>query len=60
MLHYAAFHQIFTIYLRKKKTFSDAQIQLQNDNLTPQDMYNGLSLVYWIKPVRRIHYYTKD
>ena len=31
----------------------------KNYNLTPLDMYHGLSQVYCIKPEGRIHLYTK-
>ena len=35
-------------------------IFLENYNLTPLDMYNGLSQVYCIEPEGRIHSYTKS
>ena len=43
-----AFHQgLFIIQTKEYDIF-------ENDNLTHQDMYNGLSQVYYIKP-QRIH-----
>ena len=47
--------------LQRKKRSSDKIIEyfFQKYNLTPLDMYNGLSHVYWIKPEGRIHWYTK-
>ena len=39
--------------IQRKKIF------FENDNLTPLDMYNGLSQVYYIKPEGKTHLYTK-
>ena len=58
MQHYAAFHATFHQgqHCKGKK---DLQIKeynfFLNYNLTPLDMYNGLSQVYSIKPEGRIH-----
>ena len=49
-------NNIFTneyIILQKNTIF------FENYNLKPLNMYNGLSQVYCIKPVGRLHYYTK-
>ena len=55
MQHNAAFHQDLHCLSRKKRS-SDQKIQyLKKYNLTYLDMYNGLSQVYCIKPVGRIH-----
>ena len=45
------------LFVKVKKTSSDKRIQFLflNNNLTPLDMYNGLSQVYCIKPEGRIH-----
>ena len=57
MPHFAAFnlglHQ-------KQKRYSDKKYYFFiYYNLTPLDIYNGLSQVYCIKPEGRIHKYTK-
>ena len=55
MQHNAAFHQglhclqRLNIFRQKNKIF------VENYNLTPLDMCNGLSQVYCIKPERGIH-----
>ena len=53
---YAAFHQGLHILSRFKKS-SDKIIQyfFLKYNLTPLDMYNGLSRVYCFKPGGRTH-----
>ena len=53
MQHHAAFHQGLHFFHKKEHTF------FFNYNLTPLDMYNGLSQVYCIEPEGRIHQYTK-
>ena len=40
---------------RKISSDKRAQCCFENYNLTPLDMYNGLSQVYRIKPEGRIH-----
>ena len=52
-LYNAVFHQGLYCLLRKKR-FSDKNTFL-NYNLTPLDLYDGLSLVYCIKREGRIH-----
>ena len=50
----AAFHH--GLHCIGKKTFRQKNIIFfENYNLTPLDMYNGLSQVYCIKPEGRIH-----
>ena len=54
MLH---FIRVYTV-CKGKKISSDKRIQIYN--LTPLDMYSGLSQNYCIKPVGRIHFvYTE-
>ena len=53
--HDAAFHQGLHCLLRLKKIFRPKNTFLENYNLTPQDMYNGLAQLYRIKPEGRIH-----
>ena len=44
--------RVYTVCKAKKKRTTDKRIQyfFENYNLTPLDMYNGLSQVYCIKP----------
>ena len=55
MPHNAAFHQglhfvkVNLILRQNNTTF------FENNNLTPLDIYNGLSQVYCIKPEGKIH-----
>ena len=47
MQHNAAFHRGSALFVKVKKIFRQKNtIFLENDNLTPLDMYNGLSQVY--------------
>ena len=42
---------------QKEETISIQRVKwIFNNNLTPLDMYNGLSQVYNIKPEERIHF----
>ena len=54
------FIMIYTVCKRQKRS-SDKKILfcLLNYNLTPLDIHNALSQVYFIKPEGRIHKYTK-
>ena len=52
MPHNSAFHQ-GTVCQGKKS--SDKKTFFFKYNLTPLDMYNGLSQVYFIKPEGKIH-----
>ena len=47
MLH---FIRVYTVCIHKKDLQTKIQYFLKNYNLTPPDMYNGLSQVYCIKP----------
>ena len=51
----AAFHQGRTVCKGKKIFRQYNTIIFENYNLTPLDMYNGLSQVFFIKPEGRIH-----
>ena len=55
MLH---FIRVLTV-CKAKKDIQTNIIFLENYNLTPLDMYNGLSEVYCIKPEGIINKYTK-
>ena len=54
MPHYVAFHQGLHCLLMKKLSSDKNTIVFENYNLTPLDMYNGLSQVYCIKLEGRI------
>ena len=54
MLHNAAFHQGLHCY-GKKNLHTKNSKTFENYNLTPLDVYNRLSQVYYIKPEGRIH-----
>ena len=54
MLHFIS---VYTVKVKKRS--SEKKQIFKNDNLTPLDMYNGLSQVYCIKPEGKsvsIHY----
>ena len=50
MPHNAAFHQGFHCLLKLKRSSDKKYIFFFNYNLTPLDMYNGLSQIDCIKP----------
>ena len=52
------FIRIYTVCSGKKSTDKKNAIFLENYNMTPLDMYHGLSQVYFIKSAGRIHQYT--
>ena len=56
MPHNVAFHQGLNCCKGKNDLQTkDYNILMQMYNLTPQDMYNGLSQVYCSKPEGRVH-----
>ena len=57
MQHIAAFHKMSILFIKVKKIFRQMNTILfcENYNLTPLDMYNGLTEAYCIKPEGRIH-----
>ena len=55
MPHHAAFHQGLHCLLRQKSSDKNIQYFKKNYNLTPIDIYNGLSQVYCMEPEGRIH-----
>ena len=56
MQHNAAFHQgLHSICKGKKDLQEKKTIYLENNDLTPLGMHNGLSQLYYIKQEGRIH-----
>ena len=57
MQHIAAFHKMSILIVKVKKDIqtNEYNILFENYNLTPLDMYNGLTEAYCIKPEGRIH-----
>ena len=53
------FIRVHTVYKDKNAFQTKNTIFFENYNLTPLDMYNGLSQVCCIKLEGRIHKYTK-
>ena len=53
------FIRVHTICYGKKDLQTKNEIFLKKINLTPLDMYKGLSQVYCIKPEGKAHKYTK-
>ena len=56
MQHYAAFHQGLHCFCEGEKDFQTKEYNIfENYNVTPLNMYNGLSQVYCIKAEAIIH-----
>ena len=59
MQHNAAFHQGLHCFKGINNLQTKEYYILNNYNLIPLDMYNGLSQVYCFKPDEGIHKYTR-